>query len=72
MSSEREPSASGFVHKEQLTPMEEEMRTLKNALSWLKARDQAVKDRTPYPKFCRSPHLCCNTGRCQSDPTCID
>lgn len=33
---------------------------------------QQVRARTTYPQFCRHPEKCCNTGRCQSDPACIE
>ena len=58
--------------EERLTPMEEEMQRMESQIRWLKAQLQAVRDRTLYKQFCKHPHLCANTGRCQAEWVCND
>ncbi len=36
----------------------------------MKAEIERVRARTPYPRFCRHPEKCCNTGRCQGERVC--
>ncbi len=67
-----EPSESGFVQREQLTPMEEEMAHQDRIIKYLRDKLDLVKKRTPYPQFCKHPNRCANTGRCQADWVCND
>jgi hypothetical protein len=32
----------------------------------------ALKVCAPYPEHCHHPEKCCQSGRCQRDPVCID
>lgn len=41
-------------------------------LDHYRERDRLVREHCPYPKFCKHPHRCANTGRCQAEWVCND